>query len=109
MYLAEVRDKLPELKRYAFNKKAKKVVEALNVNITGIWTKKSFEDGLKEDTKIRNSLFHAGHIDSLEGTYNNLVRLQFLTERIILAALKWNKNQLWNWYDQELIGINSGQ
>lgn len=105
-YLAEVRKKLPELKRYSFNKKAGQVISILKVDTAGIWAKQSFTDGLEEATKIRNSLFHAGHIDSIDGMYENLIRLQFLLERIILKALKWKTSQLWVWHDQELKGIN---
>lgn len=105
-YLMEVKEKLPELKRYAFNKKASKVVKLLKVDTFGIWKKKTFEEGLKEATKIRNNLFHSGHIESFEGMYDNLIRLQFLTERIILKVLKWRKSQIWVWQDQELKGVN---
>lgn len=105
--LVEVRRKLPELKRYAFNKKASHVISILNVDTSGLWEKISFEDGLREATKIRNSLFHAGHVDSFDDMYENLIRIQFLLERIILKALKWKKSQLWVWHDQELKGINT--
>lgn len=106
VHLAEVRRKLPELKRYSFSKKADQVVSILKVDTAGIWNKQSFSEGLEEATKIRNSLFHAGHIDSIDGMYENLIRLQFLLERIILKALKWKTSQLWVWHDQELKGVN---
>jgi hypothetical protein len=105
-HLSEVRRKLPELKRYAFSKKADQVVSILKVDTSGIWKNKSFSEGLGEATRIRNNLFHAGHVDSIDDMHGNLIRLQFLLERIILKALNWKTSQLWAWYDQELKGIN---
>jgi hypothetical protein len=102
----EVRRKLPELRRYSFGRKAAQTVQILQVDTSGIWKNQSFDEGLSEATKIRNSLFHAGEVKSIDGMYENLIRLQFLLERIILKALKWKSSQLWVWHDQELKGIN---
>ena len=86
-YFPEIISKLPELRRFSFNRKAMAAIKALRVNTHGIWVDKPFEEGLKEAAKIRNSLFHSGNINSYDSMNYNLIRLQFLLERIILRAI----------------------
>jgi len=108
-YLPEIILKLPELRRYSFNRKVMVVVKTLRVNTRGLWEDRPFTVGLQDAANIRNRLFHSGYIESYDTMHSNLVRLQFLLERIILRVLNWKPSQCWNLNEGELKRINTPQ
>ncbi|EGV28028.1 hypothetical protein ThidrDRAFT_4185 [Thiorhodococcus drewsii AZ1] len=105
-YYDEIVIKFPELKRFSFNNKLLKAINVLEVNTEGLWKEMKFEDGLKDATKIRNQLFHSGEVTSFSDMHSNLIRLQFLSERILLKVLGWQQDDVWMWNDFELRNAN---
>lgn len=105
-YRCDILDKIPELKRYSFNKKLFQLISFLGVDTNGLWVGISFENGLMNATRIRNQLFHAGKVSSPGDMHEDLIRLQFLSERIIIKALNWHQDNIWKWNDIELRNAN---
>ena len=105
-YFQDILIKLPELKRHSFTIKLLKAVNILEVNTDGIWSKIDFKKGLKNAAKIRNQLFHSGEVASFTDMHINLIRLQFLSERILLKVLGWSQDDVFEWNDIELRNVN---
>lgn len=105
-YYEDILIKLPELKRHSFNNNLLKVINALDVSTEGLWEGINFKDGLKNATKIRNQLFHIGEVSSFSDMHSNLVRLRFLSERILLKVIGLQQDNVWKWNDLELRNIN---
>lgn len=108
IYSSEIIKKIPELKRYSFTTKVLDASKVLRLNTKGLWERKTFEEGIKEAAMIRNKLFHKGHVDSYDAMFENLMRLQFLIERIVLRIIKWKPSQCWALNDNDLKRINQG-
>ena len=60
------------------------------------------EAGLNKALSIRNNLFHRAYYEDPYFLYAYYVRIQVLTERLILKHLKWPDEKIWKWYDQKI-------
>ncbi len=65
-----------------------------------LWAPTGFDSGLGEAIELRNNLFHRAHFEDAYLLQAHLVRLQVLTERLILKALDWPDEKIWRWHDQ---------
>lgn len=101
-----VKKKLPELKGITTSDKIIYCCKKLNARSDDLWVQEAFEEGLSKALEMRNHLFHRAFCDEPFELYRNLVRLQILTERLLLKALDWPDDKIWRWYDQKLIRIN---
>jgi hypothetical protein len=81
-------------------------VEHFNIPIEDLWKEAGFTKGLNSALKHRNRLFHGGGVEDLGGLFGNLVRLRALTERLLIARLKWPENKLWPHRDEDLHSLN---
>jgi hypothetical protein len=92
--------KLPDIKRVASREKIEGACRDLNVKVDDLWAPIGFDAGLGEAIKLRNNLFHRAHFEDAYLLQAHLVRLQVLTERLILKALDWPDEKIWRWHDQ---------
>jgi len=102
-----IKKKLPELRRSAVNDRVKGVCETLGVETGDLWPSSvGFEAGIEAATTNRNLLVHAARADFPDQMNGDLVRLTVLTERVVAALLRWPREKLWVWYDQDLRWVN---
>lgn len=101
-----VKNKFPELKSITTFDKIIYCCEKLNLNTDDLWVRETFEQGLSRSLQMRNHLFHRAYCDEPFELYKNCIRLQILTERLLLRTLDWPDEKIWRWYDQKLRRIN---
>ncbi len=101
-YLDKVTKKLPELKSITTLDKILFCSKTLGVNTEDLWQKDGFEVGLNKALNMRNHLFHRAYCEDPYFLYANFIRIQVLTERLILKHLKWPNEKIWRYYDQEM-------
>ena len=104
--IEKIKKKLPELKRVTTLDKIINCCRSLNVDTDDLWNRETFEEGLSKSLEMRNHLFHRAFCDEPYELYSNLVRLQILTERLLLKSLSWPDEKIWRWYDQKLRRVN---
>lgn len=102
IHIEKVKKKLPELKGITTLDKILHCCKALDVNTNDLWQKNGLEDGLSKALSMRNHLFHRAYCEDPYFLYANFVRIQVLTERLILKHLKWPDEKIWRWYDQKM-------
>jgi len=105
---AMVIEKLPELRRATGITRIQAACEAYSVKVDDVWTKKGFYEGLKGASRIRNELFHAARLRDADAASKDVIRLQSLTERLLLALLKWPSSEIWLLADRHLSLVNRG-
>ena len=105
---AMVIEKLPELRRATGIARIQAACEAYSVKVDDVWTEKGFYKGLKGASRIRNELFHAARLRDADAASKDVIRLQSLAERLLLALLKWPSSEIWVWADQHLSLVNRG-
>jgi len=101
-YVERVKKKLPELKGITTLDKVLHCCKKLRVPTTDLWEKEGFESGLGKALNMRNHLFHRAYCEDPYFLYANFVRIQILTERLILKHFEWPDEKIWRWYDQEM-------
>lgn len=101
-YVERVKKKLPELKGITTLDKVLHCCEKLLIPTNDIWEKEGFKSGLGKTLNMRNHLFHRAYCEDPYFLYANFVRIQVLTERLILKHLEWPDEKIWRWYDQEM-------
>lgn len=101
-YVERVKRKLPELKGITTLDKVLHCCKNLHVPTNDLWEKKGLESGLGKALGMRNHLFHRAYCEDPYFLYANFVRIQVLTERLILKYLEWPDEKIWRWYDQEM-------
>jgi hypothetical protein len=102
IHIEKVKKKLPELKGITTLDKILHCCKALDVKINDLWQKDGLEVGLNKALNMRNNLFHRAYCEDPYFLYANFVRIQILTERLILKHLKWPDEKIWRWYDQKI-------
>jgi len=102
IHIEKVKKKLPELKAITTLDKILHCCKVLGVTTKDLWQKDGLEVGLNRALNMRNHLFHRAYCDDPYFLYANFVRIQVLTERLILKHLKWPDEKIWKWYDQEM-------
>ncbi len=102
-----MKKKLPELRRAALQSRAEQACDRFKPKTDDLWPKGGFIEGIRQAAGVRNDLFHAAHAAETEEMYTNLVRIRTFTERLLLQVLNWPVEDIWVWYDQELIRVNS--
>lgn len=102
IYLERVKKKLPELKGITTLDKVLHCCKKLFVKTNDLWEKEGLESGLEKALNMRNHLFHRAYCEDPYFLYANFLRIQILTERLILKHLKWPDEKIWRWYDQEM-------
>ena len=101
-YIERIKKKLPELKGITTLDKILHCCKTLNVDANDLWQKDGLEAGLNKTLNMRNHLFHRAYCEDPYFLYANFVRIQVLTERLILKHLKWPDEKIWRWYDQKI-------
>lgn len=94
--------RISELKRVGTRDRILSICRHLGLGGTEIWPGVTLEAGLGRALQVRNELFHGAKADDLQKLYVSLVRLQILTERLLLRVLGWPDEKIWQWYDQHL-------
>jgi hypothetical protein len=95
--------KVPELERAPIADLVVHHTERLRVNTQDLWPDSiGFEQGLRAALKRRNALVHAATIEKPNEAYEDMMRLQILTERIILHALEWPAEKVSVYHDQPI-------
>lgn len=102
IYVERVKKKLPELKGVTTADKVLHCCKKLHVPTNDLWEKDGLESGLGKALDMRNHLFHRAFCEDPYFLYANFVRIQVLTERLILKHLEWPDEKIWRWYDQEM-------
>lgn len=102
IYIESVKKKLPELKGITTLDKILHCCKTLGVNTNDLWQKDGLEAGLSKALNMRNHLFHRAYYEDPYFLYANYVRIQVLTERLILKHLMWPDEKIWKWYDQKI-------
>ena len=102
IYIESVKKKLPELKGITTLDKILHCCKTLGVNTNDLWQKDGLEAGLSKALNMRNHLFHRAYYEDPYFLYANYVRIQVLTERLILKHLMWPDEKIWRWYDQKI-------
>ncbi|RLI05690.1 hypothetical protein DRO24_05625, partial [Candidatus Bathyarchaeota archaeon] len=101
-YIERIKKKLPELKAMTTIDKILHCCNALGIKANDLWGSDRLETGLRKALEIRNHLFHRAYCEDPYFLYANFVRIQVLTERLILKHLKWPCEKIWRWYDQKI-------
>ena len=101
-YAKRVKKKFPELKGITTQDKVIECCKQLQVRTIDLWEKDGFESGLGKALDMRNHLFPRAYCEDPYFLYANSVRIQVLTERLILKHLEWPDDKIWVWYDQEM-------
>jgi len=86
----EFMSKRKELGRRSFASKLIDVITLANIEIIDIWyfhKEVNFDNKIKEIIKRRNDIIHTGNILDLHQLYCDLLRIQAITERLILFVL----------------------
>jgi hypothetical protein len=104
--MADLLEKLPELRRPAFKKRVRVACENFGPTTVDLWPGQDFLEGIAEAAKIRNGLFHAAAYSNGVAIAESLVRVRSFAERLIAKLLKWPDEDLWVWRDQELKMVN---
>lgn len=82
-------EKVAELRRPPLKRVLKHHVDRLRLRIDDLWAShESFEQGISEAFKQRNSLLHLGSVSSPEDAYGNLCRVRIFVERLFLLIIK---------------------
>lgn len=84
IHIERVKKKLPELKGITTLDKILYCCKALDVKTNDLWQKDGLEVGLNKALNMRNHLFHRAYCEDPYFLYANFVRIQVLTERLIL-------------------------
>lgn len=100
--------RISDLKRVGTRDRIVSICRHLGLGSTEIWPGVALEAGLGRALKVRNELFHGAKTADLQNLYVSLVRLQILTERLLLRILDWPNDKIWQWYDQHLRRIPEG-
>ncbi|SFK43348.1 hypothetical protein SAMN04488082_12422 [Desulfomicrobium apsheronum] len=108
-YCERLIKKLPELKRPSVIDKIVFCTNILEIEKDDIWNKLDFNFGLQNALYLRNKLFHMAHCDDVYLLNENTVRIQILTERLILKHLGWPDEKLGTLYSSRLQRINRYQ
>lgn len=99
--------KLPELGRLAIADSILHYANTLGIRVDDLWPSSiGFENGLRTALHLRNSLMHRAVIIDPVSMYENLIRLQVLTERFVLKILGWPEDKVWVWSTQTLKRVN---
>jgi hypothetical protein len=101
-YIERIKKKLPELKGITTLDKIMHCCATLEVNANDLWQKDGMEEGLNKVLNMRNHLFHRAYCEDPYFLYANFVRIQVLTERLILKHFQWPDEKIWRWYDQKI-------
>jgi hypothetical protein len=101
-YIERVKKKLPELKGISTLDKILYSCKTLEIDANDLWQKYGLEAGLNKALNMRNHLFHRAYYEDPYFLYANYVRIQVLTERLILRHLNWPNEKIWRWYDQKI-------
>jgi len=101
-YIERIIKKLPELKGITTLDKILYSCKTLEIDANDLWQKDGLEAGLNKALNMRNHLFHRAYYEDPYLLYANYVRIQVLTERLILRHLKWPDEKIWRWYDQKI-------
>jgi len=104
--IEKAKEKLPELKGMKTSDKIIYCCKEFNIVTEDLWDSETFEKGLEKSLEMRNNLFHRAFCAEPHELYRNLVRLQILTERLLLKALDCPDEKIWRWCDQKLRSIN---
>jgi hypothetical protein len=80
-------------------------VRRLGVNTADIWPE-GFEKGVRRALASRAKLLHRGQVGEFEELLNDIVRVQVLTERLLLKVLRWPDERVWRYHDQSLRSAN---
>lgn len=94
--------RVSDLKKVGTRDRILSICRHLGLGDTEIWPGVALEAGLGRALQVRNELFHGAKADDLQKLYVSLVRLQILTERLLLRVLDWPDEKIWRWYDQHL-------
>lgn len=94
--------RISDLKRVGARDRIISVCRHLGLGSTEIWPRVALETGLGRALQLRNELFHAAKTADLQNLYVSLLRLQILTERLVLRVLDWPDDKIWWAYDQHL-------
>lgn len=96
-------ERLPRLARPSIADTLLHLTRSLGIKTDDLWPNGvTFETGLRGALKVRNSLVHRAVIVDPAAMHDNLVRLQALTERLILKLIGWPDNKVWVWADERL-------
>jgi hypothetical protein len=95
----EINEKISELKRRPFVNKLIDAIKLSKIRIIDIWYVPEeiyFNNKLKEIIKRRNKIIHSGEIIDYPQLYRDKVRIQAITERLLLFLL--NHNEIKDFY-----------
>src|SRR5205814_10308472 len=102
-----VRRRIPQLRQDGLTRRMQRVCSRLGVKTTDLWPREiGFAKGFPKAAGTRNRLFHAASDLTGESAFGDLVRIQTLTERLILATIRWPEKKLWAWHWQRLDRMN---
>jgi hypothetical protein len=108
--LEALQEKLPELRRVSLRRQIAALVKKLEIDVDYLWLPEvGFEEGIRRATASRNQLFHAAKLTDAETLHSDLVRVQLLTERIILKLLKWPDSKIWDRHNEAVRWANRGE
>lgn len=89
----EINEKTSELKRRPFVNKLIDVIKLSKIRFGDIWYVQEeiyFNNKLKEIIKRRNEIIHSGEIINYPQLYRDKIRIQTITERLLLFLLNYN-------------------
>lgn len=99
--------RVADLKRVGIRDRILRICQHMTIG-TDVWPETNLEAGLGRALQIRNELFHGAKTTSVQTLYVSLLRLQILTERLLLRLLNWPDDKIWRWYDQHLRLVPEG-
>lgn len=98
--------KLAELKRPPLISRINKACQKYSPKTNDLWPALSFEKGLDRAISIRNGLFHSADSKDNLPLVEDLMRVRYFSERLLLKLIGWKDEDIWVWNDQELKRIN---
>lgn len=100
--------KVREFERPTFRKRMETACARLKPVTDDLWPGEDYLKGMARSAAIRNGLFHGAKYSDEQGLLESLIRIRFLTERLVAKLLRWPDKRLWVHRDQTLRLFNRG-